>query len=154
MDKKDIYDSVVTELGSSWEAQKPTGCLALAAVGYNNTGVYMGLPVVIQNTPCLGVMPSRAHHEPAANDYLEEVEFYLDIFFYAFSFDNEVMADQILLMSVAIENIIANNRELGGKVDLWSLSDIEYGDMIRRAAAGGEQMVAGGVVTCSLKDFT
>lgn len=154
MDKKDIYDSVVAELGSSWDSQMPTGCRSLAPVGKDNSGVYIGLPVVIMSTPCLGVMPSRAHHERIGSQYQKSVDFYLDIFFYAFDFGAEIMADQILYMGIAIENIIDNNPNLDGKVDLWDLTDIEWGDMIRRAANGGEQMVAGGVATCLLKDYT
>lgn len=151
MDKSAVYQAVVNALGQQWAAQKPSACDSLAPVGYERRGVYMGLPVVIQDTPCLGVVPSRDAHEPAGNQYLEEVEMRLDIFFYAFSFDAEVEAIKAILMGEAIENIINANRELSSLVDLWRMIDVEYGTMIRRAATGGEKAVSGGIVTCELR---
>jgi hypothetical protein len=151
MDKSEVYTAVVEALGGQWAAKKPSDCDSLAPVGYNRQGVYMGLPVVIQDTPCLGVVPSRDGHEPVGNQYYEGVEMRLDVFFYAFSFDAEQEMLKAVSMAEAINLIIKDNRELGGLVDLWRLLDVEYGAMVRRAATGGEKAVAGGIAGCLLR---
>ncbi len=150
MNKEAVYFKVVEVFGSSWDLRKPGGCPNLAPVGVDGKGVYAGLPISVTQMPCLGVIPTAASHSPASNDYREDVDFNLEIYFYAFSFDKEEQMSKVLLLSGAIENIIANDRTLGGSVDVWRVTNIEYGGMVRQSAGGNEFVAAGGIVSVTI----
>lgn len=147
MDKADIYKEACTCLAEEWERRKPAGCHSLKPVGYKHRGVFRGLPITVRQMPCLGVMPTTAIHEAAANRYRENVDFKLEVYFYAFDFDIDQEITDVLLMSRAIEDIIGNNRTLNGKLDVWFIENIDYGGMIRKSADGTDFVAAGGVAT-------
>ena len=152
MNKLTTYNDLVGILGAQWDTYKSAATQALAKVGYDNSGVYKGLPVIVQKMPCLGVMPANSIHTPAGNQYLEEVDFALDIYFYAFDFNKETQITKVLQMSNTIEAIVAHYRELNAVVDVCRISRVEYGELIRQSFSGGQFRAAGGIATVQLTD--
>lgn len=152
MNKLTTYNKAADLLGSKWDTYKSATCPALAKIGYNSKGVYKGLPVIVRSLPCLGLMPANAEHTPAGNQYLEAVDFYLDIYFYAFDFSKTTEITEVLQMSNTIQSIIAHYRELDAVVDTARITRIEYGELIRRTFQGGQFRVAGGIATILLTD--
>ena len=138
MDKRDVYIEFIDIIEKQWDILKVDGSRSLAPVGQNQAGVYQGYPMTIMDFPCIGIMPDTGENELVGSMGLEDVEFILQVYAYAFDFRSEESAMRVMDMDTTIDRIIKNNRNLRGLVDLTRVTTTNYGEFIRNSATGEE----------------
>jgi len=145
MDIRAVYDNLIDIFGKQWDTRKGALCESLAKVGLNNTGIYQSYPMRLMAYPCIGIVPGSSDQTLIGSQNNEKAMARFQIFFYAFDFRKEKSARALLELDATINEIIKQNRTLGGTVDLVKATGTEFGEFARQATTGADIIAMAGV---------
>lgn len=138
----DVYDALISAIGTKWDTYKVSGQSSLAKVGAGGKGVVKDFPVVLNGVPAVGVFPADEDFDQVDNDrgLTQTVNF--RVVCYCYNAQTPVAMGLIVQMRDTIIKIVMSDISLGGKVHVLRLRRNSYG-IIENAKMAGETKIVG-----------